>query len=341
VRSCSDAPTRALAGRAMAYLLGETRNHHRTRELLGLIDTIPCGELDADSLGQLALARALLLYQIGDSSASFLQAVAGIDELKRRGAANLVMVQLLGGLGSLKSREGRYEEALTRYQQALGMANRLGNDRQAANIMGNIALCCGRLGRYSEQLEWAFKAPLPNGPDFAGFVEMQVAYSQAFAYAMRERADLAFNVMSNLEARLVGPIPAWMLQAWSLWKADLLLLCKQRADAALTAHASMQEHSHVLHSTSFAGPFARWLSILEKDGNEPEAHSAILRKMAARINDYDALDQVEILCALRSMQPIAMQGSIQEQLMDRLQHLPAAIRSQLINLGMLPPERVA
>ena len=89
------------------------------------------------------------------------------------------------------------------------------------------------------------------------------------------------------------------------------------------------------------GPFARWLSILEKDGNEPEAYSAILRKMAARINDYDALDQVEILCALRSMQPIAMQGSIQEQLMGRLQHLPAAIRSQLIILGMLPPERVA
>ncbi len=341
VRSCSEPPTRALAGRAMAYLLGETRNHQRTTELLGLLDTIPSGELDADSLGQLALARAMLLYQIGESNSSFLQAVAGIEELKRRGAANLVMVQLLGGLGSLKSREGRYEEALIHYQQALGMANRLGNDRQIANIIGNIALCCGRLGRYSEQLEWAFKAPLANGPDFAGFVEMQVAYSQAFAHAMRERADLAFNAMSNLELRLVGPIPAWMLQAWSLWKADLLLLCKQRAAAVLTARASMQEHSHVLHSTSFAGPFARWLSILEEDGSELETYSSVLGKMAARIDEYDALDQVEILCALRSRQSIAIQGSTQDQLMGRLQHLPAAIRSQLISLGMLTSERVA
>lgn len=341
VRSCSDAPTRALAGRALAYLVGETSNHQRTRELLGLLDTIPSGELDADSLGQLSLARALLLYQIGDSSASFLQAIGGIDELTRRGAANLVMAQLQGGLGSLKSREGRYVEALAHYEQALGMANRLGNDRQAANIMGNMALCCGRLGRYSEQLEWACKAPLTNSPDFAGFVEIQVGYSQAFAHAMRERIDLALKAISDLESRLVGPIPVWMLQAWSLWKADLLLLCKQRSEAIATAQTALREQSFVLHSPAFAGPYARWLSILEESGDDRDTHFEILREMAARVSEYDALDQVDILCALRSRQPVGMRGSIQEELRSRLDTLPTAIKSQLISLGMLPFERLA
>jgi DNA-binding SARP family transcriptional activator/tetratricopeptide (TPR) repeat protein len=341
VQSCSDAPTRALAGRALAYLGEGTGNHQRTRELLGLLETIPSEELDADSLGQLSLARALLLYQSGDSTASFLQAIGGIDELTRRGAANLVMVQLQGGLGSLKSREGRYVEALAHYEQALGLANRLGNDRQAANIMGNIALCCGRLGRYSEQLEWACKAPLTNGPDFAGFVEIQVAYSQAFAHAMRERIDLALKAVSDLESRLVGPIPAWMLQAWSLWKADLLLLCKQRSEAMATAQTALREQSFVLHSPAFAGPYARWLSILEESGNERGTHSGILSEMAARLSEFDALDQVDILCALRNRQPVGMRGAIQEELRAKLDTLPTAIKSQLISLGMLPFERLA
>ena len=341
VQFCSDAPTRALAGRAMAYLVGETRNHQRTRELLGLLDTIPCAELDADSLGQLSVARALLLYQIGDSAASFLQATAGIQELERRGAANLVMVQLQGGLGAIKSREGQYEEALAYYEQALRLANRLGNDRQAASIIGNIAVCCGRLGRYSEQLEWTGKAPLPKGADFAGFVEIQIAYSRAFAYAMRERADLALKTVSDLESRLVGPIPAWMQQAWLLWKADLLLLCKQRSEAIAAAHAALREHSFVLHTPAFAGPFARWLSILEESGDDRDTHPEILSAMAARVGEYDALDQVDILCALRSLQPPAFRGSIQEELRGKLDVLPTAIRSQLVNLGMLPFERLA
>ena len=341
VQSGSDAPTRALAGRALAYLVGQTRNHEQTREILGLLDTIPCGELDADSLGQLSVARALLLYQVGDSSASFLQAIAGIDELKRRGAANLVMVQLQGGLGSLKSREGRYEEALAHYEQALAMANRLGNDRQAANIIGNIALCCGRLGRYSEQLEWASKVPLASGPDFGGFVEIQVAYSQAFAYAMRERVDLVLKTSCDLDSRLVGPIPAWMRQAWSLWKADLLLLCKQRSEAIATAHAALREDSFVLHTPGFAGPFARWISIIDESSEGSKPNSEILSDMAARLSEYDALDQVDILCAVRMLQPVAMRGAVQSELRAKLDFLPPAIESQLISLGMLPSERLA
>jgi len=335
VLSGSDAAVRAMAGRAMAYIIGETRHPLQANQLLELLDSISFSELNADALGQLALARALLFYNTGDSEKSFAQAMAGIDELTRRGAANLVMLQLQGGLGSIKLREGLYEEAIVFYEHSLGLANRLGNDRQVTLAIGNIALCCGRLGRYSDQLNWACRAPMVTSADFAGFVEIQLAYSQALAHTMRGRPDLALPIMTALDHRLLGPVPPWILQAWALWKADLLLLCKQRQEAMAIARNALVSEEFALRSSAFAGPYARWLCVSSQSSRERSHAETILRGMAGQIGYYDALDQVEIFCALDLVTGNEERSEWKEELARRLHRLPAAVKSQLIGLEVL------
>jgi tetratricopeptide (TPR) repeat protein len=336
VKTSPDARTRALGARALAYLLRTSRWPSRLPELLQVLDDIPTKELDVESLGQLALARALLLYQMRDSEASFHQAVAGIEELKRSGAANLVMAQLHGGLGALSSRAGRYDEAIVHYTNAIALASGIGNDRQVAGLIGNLALCFGRVGRYSDQLEWAARAPLGNGPEFAGFIEVQIAYSRAYALAMAEKFAPVLEVIIRMDARLLGPIPSWILQAWALWKSDLLYLCNQRVEAVTRARASLREESFVLHSNSFAGPYARWVSAIGESEAERLEHHNTLRRMVENLEEYDALDQVEILCAVGRYDSLALGGRLNEELDRRLERLPPAIASQLRSLGMIP-----
>jgi DNA-binding SARP family transcriptional activator/tetratricopeptide (TPR) repeat protein len=333
VHRAQDSATRALAGRAMAYIIVGKRTYEPPDALLASLESIPQSELDTDSLGQLALAKALVLFANGDSRKAFELALAGAEDLKRRNAANLVTLQLEAGLGSIMLAEGHYEEALRHYQHVFAMANRLGNDRQIATVAGNIALCCGRLGLYIDQLEWAERSPLAARGDFLGFIEIQLAYSKGLAMAMLGRADKVHPIVEGLEGRLLGPIPDWMPQAWAMWKADLLLLCGQRESAVSTARRALGTNQFALLSRAFAGPYSRWLGLTAGSSEEQARALETLREMVSQISRFDALDQVEILCALSRL---TSRDILDRDITERLDRLPAAIRSQLAALEQLP-----
>jgi hypothetical protein len=139
-----------------------------------LVGTIDGGGLDEDAAGELALTRGLLLYLSGNTRASRSEVDSMISDYQRSGTANLVAVQLLIGLGTLRARDGSYDQAIVDYHEALRMATRLGNDTLIATIMGNLAVCLGRLGHYEEQLRISSNAPQPWGVEFGGFVELQL-----------------------------------------------------------------------------------------------------------------------------------------------------------------------
>ena len=52
-----------------------------------------------------------------------------------------------------------------------------------------------------------------------------------------------------------------------------------------------------LHCSALAGSFARWLGITCANSILHQQAAAILLDMETHLDDYDALDQVEILCA--------------------------------------------
>ena len=131
MRACPHLPSRIRAARAVAHSLAPIRDRGLAQEFLELLDAIPTHQLDPDSLGQVALIRAILLSQVGDNGASFRVAEKALRDLRRSGAANVVAVQLQMGLGVTRSLQGRFEEAAGFYERALSMAHLLGNESLA------------------------------------------------------------------------------------------------------------------------------------------------------------------------------------------------------------------
>ena len=109
-------------------------------------------------------------------------------------------------------------------------------------------------------------APRTWAAEFAGFLELQLAYCQALSLVVLGRAAEAFWVIENLDPRLTGTFPAWMRQAWVFWKADLLMCASRPSEARQIAQQAFFEFGTELYSLGFAGPFARWLSHLGKTG---------------------------------------------------------------------------
>ncbi len=328
---------RVQAARVVSYIALRDWNEQIARQVLELLDTLDLGQLDEDAVGELALTRGLLLYLSGDTSRSRSEVDATISDFQRRGIANLVAVQLLIGLGTLRAREGAYQEAVHDYQRALKMATRLGNDTMIATILGNLGVCLGRLGLYEEQAKVSSSAPQPWGAEFGGFIEIQLAYCQALSHAMRGSPEKAEETIHKLEQRMWGTHAPWIAQAWDLWKADLHFITGNIALAQEAGRKAIQAHDYVLLSPGFAGPFARWLEKLAHDHCEVARAAARIEDMLTNARQYDALDYAQILCISLVLEPrSANADSRRERLSQLLAELPPATVDQLKRLQALP-----
>jgi len=336
LRTSSDMGVRANAGCALAYAVAEVSGRNFDQSVLTQLDLVADLGLDSEAEGRLALAKGRLLFQCGDYERAYEIACLAYENLEREGAANLTMAELKGGLGSIRMRQARYHEAIAHYQAALSLANRLGNDSRMVRLMGNLAISLGRAGRHNEQIELVRNSPRAPGPEFTGFSEIQLAYAAASAHAWLQSFDLAAQEIRKLEARLVGPIPGWMLQAWGLWKADILFMSRRCSEAVECARDQLDRDSLILQSPSFAGPFARWVVMVSLADGEPIRARPILEQLLATLLQHDAIDQVEILAAALHLE--AQQGhhceDIAAELEARLISLPASIRWHLASLGL-------
>jgi DNA-binding SARP family transcriptional activator/type II secretory pathway predicted ATPase ExeA len=337
IQTAKQERTRARAARIIAYVLAETKDRQFARQVLKLVDSIPQATIDPDLIGILALAKGLLLYNAGDTQASMEEVTRAITKLKRYDMASSVMVQLEAGLGSIKSRQGDYMNAAPDFESAFKRAVSLGNDWLAAVSAANMALCCGRLGRYADQLHWVSLARGCIGSASQGYLESMLMYSTAFAHAMLGRPSFAVAAITGIE-RTPSTQSPWLVQACALWKADLLLMSGHRMEAIDTALQELQRNSFCLLSESFAGPFARWVALTSERTKNYTIASEIIDKLAHRICEFDALDQVEILGAQHHMscQANSVTRELPKQLREKLEHLTPAIRVQLGILEMLP-----
>lgn len=339
VRDCPVQRIRVQAARVVAYIALHDWNRRVAQQLIELLCAVDSRGLDEDATGELALTRGLLLYLAGNTLASRGEVDAMTIDFQRRGTANLVAVQLLVGLGTLRARDGSYGQAVCNYQQALKMAARLGNDTVIATIMGNLGICLGRLGLYDEQLKISAGAPQPWGAEFGGFIEIQLAYCRAFAYAMHGSRERTEQVIEKLDERVSGALPLWVDQAWGLWKADLMFLVGNKADAHAIAESVIQEHQFELLSPGFAGPFARWLGQMGRGGHWRAKAIEHIDRLLEQAHQYDALDYGEILCSSLIMSPQSDSAAMRRAELARiLLQLPPAVIDQLSRLGVLPQD---
>ena len=315
--------------------MGDVRDQSIASDLLAAVETLNRDEYTEDDQCQLDLCRAQLLYYAGRQRAT-------LEVLKRlaasfhaRGVVNSTLVRVHAGLGAVRCYEGDYAAARGEYSAGYAVAVRIGNEPQQALLAAHLALCCLRLGEYSEQLTWSKRAATINHP-FSRYQELQAAYYHASALAMRGNATESLETFSTLDTRISSESPAWLTQAWKLLRADILCLCGQQAAAISQAREALVLPHPILRAPSFAGAFARWLALVaEKEGTLDEIHDH-LDELERKLENFDAMDRVEITCAKLIANKSGLDaGRLQGVLAGQLAELSPAVVTQLDRLCVL------
>ncbi|HEX6644101.1 MAG TPA: hypothetical protein VF037_05460, partial [Gemmatimonadales bacterium] len=281
-------------------------------------------------------ALSMLLRQAGDRAGSLHHLQTGARMIETSAIANSVAGSITLNLGSALCGEGDYEGALTQFAAAHRLAEKQRIDDLLALAAANQALCHGRLGRYDKQVEWANAAELSLKGRFVGYRNVQVATYQGMGYAMLGKTTVAQQSVDYLSQRMPETVPLWILQAWQLNKADVLLLCGKDGRALKEAIRGTTHELARLQSDAYAGPFARWLALTEKPGLD--AHQTV-HELYARIGDFDAIDRVQIAAARihllrneRRANRVRMREA--EELRSYCLRIPLTALSQLRALGL-------
>ena len=151
--------------------------------------------------------------------------------------------------------------------------------------------------------------------------------------------DAAVDAINLNEVRLPSSIVAWQRQAWMLYKADVYQLSRRPRNALEIGRNAVTGDYRKLLAASTAGPYARWLALTALAG-ERQAAIATIEQLVERLADFDALDQLEILCALNVLRGNqrgnrARMRISQRSLAERLVDFPPAIAIQLQLLNVL------
>jgi tetratricopeptide (TPR) repeat protein len=234
--------------------------------------------------------------------------------------------------------QGEYAEAALNHERALVLANRLGNESVALGITGNLLLCYCRLGQYEAAMNCATAGFEALGAETLGLTELQLAYGAGISSAMRGRPNEALEAIDRIDRRPIAVSAHWMRQAWLLWKADVLYLCKRRGDALHAAREATALSEDQPLSMSFIGPFSRWRGVIAETDGEGLDCLAVLERHLENLSHYDAIDQLELLASTVHILRLANRDSaaLSAKLHARLLTLPNAIAFQMRELGVLP-----
>jgi hypothetical protein len=194
------------------------------------------------------------------------------------------------------------------------------------------------LGEYEEALEWGeITSRNFTGPVFGGYNEFQTARHTGASHALLGNEQKALETIVRFESRMPTMLPHWMEQAWGLHKADILFCLGYERDALIAAAEAIGQPCPTLHDWGFAGAFARWVALTSKGSHYEGTGRLRLECLARDFEKLDALDQVEVLCALLLLgggDPNPELQDIERNVHDRLTRLPHAIAQQLSCLGV-------
>jgi tetratricopeptide (TPR) repeat protein len=328
---------RVKAASAAALMLTHLRSVNEAKDLLACVNGIPTTSLDSDDRITLAETKARLLYNAFERGPCSRELIDIVGRLRESRQVNSKVASLHTGMGALACSHGQYSEALHEFRHAYDVCLRLGNDTGRGCRATQLALCHFRLGDYPEVIEWSARALETFGGTFSGYVECQTAQYLGCSYALRGEAEKAFEALERVESRISGVVPGWLNQAWLMIKADVLYLTGRRNESFIVARDAIGNPRPILHNPFFAGPFARWLSLTSRGTIHETRAKQEIGLLVRELETFDALDQVEVLCADRLLSSrSAPDVQINSQKIgERLLSLPLAVAEQLDRLGVL------
>jgi hypothetical protein len=150
---------------------------------------------------------------------------------------------------------------------------------------------------------------------------------------MNGRVAKAKSAIDALDARLAPDVESSFMQRWLLWKADVLMASGLRAEARLAGSCAVEGNDFRLEARDFAGPFARWVAIVGQGGILSTRAKCVLNGLEARLAEFDAMDRLEILCAVALVEP-GIAYKYRRRIAEMLQALPSCTAPNLRLLGM-------
>jgi tetratricopeptide (TPR) repeat protein len=332
-----DEPSRIQAALVAASIVNATRNRTLTPFLLERMSSLSGDNLQLDEKSDLLLAKSMLFYNIRDFSSSLACIREAMSLLEERQAANSVLGMLHNGVGAIISRQGDYSGSLPSLRRSYEIGLRIGNDTIYLQAAANLSLCFERLGEYETAISWANLA-LGQAEDGYGLPWcLQASQSSLLSYAMLGRSNEAEQTIRQYCDRLArAPTPA-VRQAWALYSADALRMLERPNEAMTEGHRAITDENGRLHSDFCVGPYARWVALIGVLQREVTQTHDKLDSLIHRLDDFDNLDQAEILnaknwlCSRSSM----ISSHLVEDMFRRLETLPPAVTHQLRRIGML------
>ncbi len=328
---------RIRAARAVASMMTNLGDPSVARKLLNSVASIPKPNAP-EEIARLADIKARLLYFASDRRSCLNELLDVAEQLRGQGVINSTVASLHTGLGIVACGEGRYLDANAELRRAHNIYTGLGNDTVAGCTAAQVALTCFRLGEYAEAIEWCRVAAGALGTQFGGYLECQVAMYAASSHAFRGENRMAQEAINRLESRMPATTPPWMIQAWHLHKADILFILGNYPDALQVGREAIGAGGPLLLRSSFAGPFARWVFHTSVGTTSQPQARAQIEEMMGSLEKYDAVDQVEILCAGNSILKAAGMGTdnrFEAAIRRKLANLPPTIPEHLQRLGVL------
>jgi DNA-binding SARP family transcriptional activator len=339
IETGSSLTLRIKAAKASASLTSALRDPQIASSLVESLGKIPT-PVAIDDLARLADSRAQLMYYAFQRGPCLKEITRISERLGDLELVNSTMASLHTGLGVLACSAGKYPEGKAEFLRAHNISARLGNDSVGASRAAQVALCCYRLGEYTEGIEWGSLATRAfSQVPFGGYAECQTARSNGSCQALLGKERSALEAIDSFESRVPRSSPVWMKQAWRLHKADILFYLGKDSEALIAADAGVGDRDPTLHDMGFAGAFARWLAVMSKHTSREAKARVSVERLVQNLEKLDAIDQVEVLCAvlLLGCTSDRTTESVTNNIAERLDDLPLPITEQLLRLGALPP----
>ncbi len=247
--------------------------------------------------------------------------------------ANARSSRILTGIGLCHRRAGRYAEAISAYEEAIGILSRLERETSLATAHGALASCYRDLADSERQRRHALRA-VPHGLPQDFFQINSVFYAFEACYLLGD-----FNAAGGFEAQLEACPSAILheqaLQSLLFCRADVAWLEGRRKAGLELARAG------ILSTTVKQSPFrnnvsavARWLALIRDQGDWADSFADITYGVE-QLQAVCWWDEAERLSALSKLaQSGVVNHCYEDELSVAMQRVPRSVSSYLSRYGL-------
>jgi tetratricopeptide (TPR) repeat protein len=324
-----DPATGVLAAWTGSDLVEGFGQNHLAIELLTASKAIDCSALLPSDLMRLRITQARLEYiprRMKEAARLLKEALGIADAYNLRHSSYL---QVLNGLGAIATATGQYEQGLEASKKHYTESVKAGDNRRASIACGNVAVCCCRLGRYREAIEWGQRAK--GAPPSATEPPLNAEESIGLSWAMLGDYRLALESVEHIVQLAQRSPPPYLRKRMWLSAADVSMAVGESHRASGMAKEALSIPTDVALDLGAAGILARWQSLIAIEDGHVEKTAVEVRGLLRM--PLDARDRAEVLASLRLLGC----SSIEEDtlLQNALLNLPPALVDQFKRLGLI------